>query len=125
MIEVFWDEVYGGEFQILTNVDKNQWEMSKTLWLNSEILIGTMMVIEHTGADWAKYWFARNYHYVRDKLDLRNYNCQGWMVFPDRKATFNPAYDRIENFHHPRQLMLNMLAIHWIKKRGGRVSGII
>jgi N-acylglucosamine 2-epimerase len=124
MIEVFWDDVYGGEFQILTNVDKNEWEMSKTLWLHTEILIGTMMVIEHTGADWAKFWYARNFHYIRDKLDLRNYGYQGWMLFPDRKATFDPNYDRICNFHKPRQLMLNLLAIERIQKRGGNTSGI-
>jgi mannose/cellobiose epimerase-like protein (N-acyl-D-glucosamine 2-epimerase family) len=120
--EVFWDDVYGGELLELVDVDKNIWDTRKALWLHDEICIGTMMAVEHRNAAWAKEWFARCFTYIREKLDNRNHGFKGWKVFPDRKATFDPAYDRIENFHHPRQLMLNMLALDRIRKRSGRTS---
>lgn len=124
-IEVFWDDVYGGEMLELLDVDANRWNTSKALWLHDENLIGTMMLIEHTGAEWAKYWFTENLNYIRNKLDLRNHGYRGWALFPDRKATFDPKYDRICNFHQPRHLIMNMQAIDRIKKRGGRISGMM
>lgn len=123
--EVFWDDVYGGEFLEIVDVDKNIWDTRKALWLHDEICIGAMMVLEHRNAPWAGKWYARCFNYIREKLDNRNHGFKGWKVFPDRKATFDPAYDRIENFHQPRHLMLDMLAIDRIKKRGGRVSGAL
>ncbi len=124
-IEVFWDDVYGGEMLELLDVNANRWNTQKSMWLHDEILIGTMMVIEHTGAEWAKHWFTENLNYIRNKLDLRNHGYRGWVLFADRKATFNPAYDRTGNFHHPRHLIMNMLAIDRIKQRGGKTSGLM
>ncbi|MCE5251435.1 AGE family epimerase/isomerase [bacterium] len=121
-IEVFWDDVYGGELLELLHVDKNIWNTTKALWLHDEVLIGTMMVIEHTGAEWAKRWFTQTNRYIGEKLDQRQYGFPLWMCYTDRKATFNPKYDRIENFHHPRHLMLNLLALDRMIERGGKVS---
>ena len=53
-IEVMWDDVCGGLMLEITHVDKSVWNTGKALWLQEEILIGTMCVIEHTGAQWAK-----------------------------------------------------------------------
>lgn len=121
-IEVFWDDVYGGELLELLHVDNNTWNVSKALWLHDEILIGTMMVIEHTGAQWAKYWFKQTLDFIKNKLDLGQYGHPLWMLYSDRKGNFNPKYDRIGNFHHPRHLMFNLLAIDRMMKRGGRLS---
>ncbi len=121
-IEVFWDDVYGGELLELLHVDNNTWNVSKALWLHDEILIGTMMVIEHTGAQWAKYWFKQTLDFTKNKLDLGQYGYPLWMLYSDRKGTFNPKYDRIGNFHHPRHLMVNLLAIDRMMKRGGKLS---
>ncbi|MHB9028945.1 MAG: AGE family epimerase/isomerase [Candidatus Latescibacterota bacterium] len=123
--EVFWDDVYGGEFMELRHVDNNIWDTTKALWLHDEICIGAMMAVEHQNAAWGKEWFGRCFRFIREKLDHRNYGFKGWMVFPDRKTTFNPKYDRIENFHQPRHLMLNMQAIDRIRERGGKTSGMV
>lgn len=123
-IEVFWDDVYGGEFLELRSIENNRWDTRKALWLHDEICIGTMMAIEHSNPVWARRWYAQCFNFIRQKLDNRNYSCVGWEVFPDRWATFDPKYDRIENFHHPRHCMLDMQAIDRIRKRGGRVSGV-
>ena len=75
-LEVFWDDVYGGVLHSMQNVDKNLWGeigLQKALWLQEEVLIGLMSIIEHTGEQWAKDWFSRLYSYVLDKFPLKQY----------------------------------------------------
>ena len=123
-VEVSWDDVYQGAFHTLTHVDRNEWETQKAQWLQAEILIGTMYMIEHTGDEWAKEWYGKTYRYVRDKYVLKQYGFPLWIDYADRKVTFERHYNRAENFHHPRHLMLNLLAIERMMKRGGKVSGV-
>ncbi len=124
-IEVAWDNVYEGAYHTLTHVDKNDFVVtSKAQWLQAEILIGTMCMIEHTGDEWAKEWFGRTYRYVRDKFVLKRYGFPLWIDYADRKVTFERHASRAENFHHPRHLMFNLLAIERMMKRGGKPSGI-
>ena len=123
-IEVAWDDVYGGAFRSLDHVDKNIWKVDKALWLQEEILIGTLFVIEHSGAQWAKDWFSRTYKYVREKYPLKQYGFPLWILYADRKVTFEEHYDRVGNFHHPRHLMLNLLSLDRMIERGGKVSDL-
>ncbi len=123
-VEVSWDDVYGGAFHTLTNVDKYEWVTAKAQWLQSEILIGTLFMIEHTGDEWAKEWFGRTYRHVREKYVLKQYGFPLWIDYADRKTTFVRHASRAENFHHPRHLMLNLLAIERMVKRGGKTSGL-
>ena len=119
-LEVAWDDVYGGAFYSLTHVDNNIWKTDKALWLQEEILIGTLFIIEHTGAQWAKEWFSRMFEYVQDKFPLKQYGYPLWIMNADRKVTFERHYNRVGNFHHPRHLMLNLLCIERMIKRGGK-----
>ena len=121
-IEVAWDDVYGGAFRSLEHVDKNIWKVDKALWLQEEILIGTLFIIEHTGAQWAKEWFNREYTYVREKFPLKQYGFPIWILYADRKVTFEQHYDRVGNFHHPRHLMLNLLSLDRMIACDGNVS---
>ncbi len=124
-IEVAWDNVYEGAYHTLTHVDNNEFVInSKAQWLQAEILIGTMCMIEHTGDAWAKEWFDRTYRYVRDKFVLKQYGFPLWIDYADRKVTFQRHASRAENFHHPRHLIFNLLAIERMMKRGGKPSGI-
>jgi len=113
-IEVFWDDVYGGLMVELVHANRNTWNTQKWLWLQEEALIGVMMVIEHTGVQWAKDWYARISVYMRDKFLLKQYGLLLWIFNAGRKVTFERNSDRIENFHLPRYLMLNLLAIERI-----------
>ncbi len=122
-IEVMWDDVYGGLFTSLNHVDRNEWSTGKALWLQEEILIGTLCIIEHTGAEWAKEWFSRMYTYVMDKYPLKQYGYPLWIIYADRKVTFEEHTNRVGNFHHPRQLMTNMKALDRMIERGGKISG--
>lgn len=121
-VEVAWDDVYGGVFRNLKNVDKNIWSLDKALWAQEEVLIGSLFAIEHTGARWAKDWFARMYAHVREKFPLKQYGFPLWILYADRKVTFQRKYHRIGNYHHPRHLMLNLLSIERMIKRDGNVS---
>ncbi len=123
-VEVAWDDVYGGVFRNLQNVEKNIWTLDKVLWAQEEVLIGSMMVLEHLGSRWAKEWFSRMFSYVQDKFPLKQYGFPLWLLYTDRKVTFVRHAKRIGNYHHPRHLMLNLLAIQRILDRGGKTSDV-
>jgi mannose/cellobiose epimerase-like protein (N-acyl-D-glucosamine 2-epimerase family) len=123
--EVFWDDVYGGMLAGLNHVDLNIWEVrQKSLWLQQEFLIGFLSIIEHTGAQWAKDWYAKLHEYVMAKFPLKQYGFPLWIAYADRKITFVRHYDRCEHFHHPRYLMQNMLALDRMIARKGKPSGV-
>jgi len=119
-VEVAWDDVYGGVFEGLDNVDENRFSLRKVLWEQGEVLIGALCIYEHTGSPWAKEWFERMYAYVMDKFPLKKYGHPLWMEWGDRKVTYTPNTARCEHFHHPRHLMLNMLALDRMIKRNGK-----
>lgn len=123
--EVFWDDVYGGMLAGLDHVGLNIWDVrQKSLWLQQEFLIGFLCIIEHTGAQWAKDWYAKLHDYVMAKFPLKQYGFPLWIAYADRKITFVKNYNRCEHFHHPRYLMQNMLALDRMIARGGKPSGV-
>jgi mannose/cellobiose epimerase-like protein (N-acyl-D-glucosamine 2-epimerase family) len=123
-IEVGWDDVYGGLYNQLEDIETNTFQLTKSCWAQEECLIGLLMIIEHTGAEWAKELFDKIYSYVFDKFPKRKYGFSGWMVGSNRKVEFRPGEGRWENYHHPRHLMFNYLALKRIEKNKGRISGV-
>jgi len=120
-VEVAWDDVYGGAFRNLQNVEKDIWTLDKVLWLQEEVLIGCLMIIERNGDPWAIEMFDRMYKYVREKYPLKAHGSPLWMYASDRRVTydaFSRMPKRVENYHHPRHLMLNLLSLErMIKNR--------
>lgn len=124
-VEVAWDDVYGGVFRNLQNVEKNVWTLDKVLWAQEEVLIGCLMIIERSGASWAKEMFARMYTHVRDRYPLKAHGSPLWMFASDRRVTyeaFTRMPKRVENFHHPRHLMLNLLSLERMIRNGVTTS---
>lgn len=115
-VEVAWDDVYGGVFRNLQDVDANIWSLDKVLWAQEEVLIGALTILEQTGAPWAEEIFVRMYRYVDDKFSLERYGYPIWIGSADRKVTFEKHAQRVENYHTPRHLMLNLLALERIQK---------
>jgi N-acylglucosamine 2-epimerase len=113
-LEVAWDDVYGGLFRGVRHVDNNDWLLDKVLWPQEEALIGGLMLIEHRGSAWEHETFERLYRYVSEHYRLERYHLPLWITAADRKVTFERHYNRIENYHHPRHLILNMLALERI-----------
>ena len=95
----------------LNSIDDYTWQTTKALWAQEEVLIGLMMIIEHTGARWAKDWYARMWNNVMDKFPLEQYGFPIWILYSDRKVTFERHYDRVGNFHHPLHLVLNLIRL--------------
>src|SRR5690606_8194572 len=116
-VEVAWDDVYGGVFHGLESVNENKWLLEKVLWAQQEVLIGLMIIIEHTGDEWAYRWFDRAYNHVIDTYPLKKYGYRLWNIGGDRKMTFQKEGVRIENYHTPRHLMLNIQLLHKIIAR--------
>ena len=123
-VEVAWDDVYGGVFRSLVNVNDNIWKVDKVLWEQSEVLIGILFLLEYTGDPWAYQWFDKMYKYVTNTFPLKKYGFPLWNIDGDRKVTFVRQGVRIENYHHPRHLMLNILSLERIIREDYRVKGI-
>lgn len=121
-LAVAWDDVYSGVFRNLQHVDRNVWAVDKVLWAQEEALIGTMIVFEETGADWARDEFSRMYSYVVGTYPLRARGVDSpmWIYAADRAVTlesFRARAPRLENYHHPRHLMLNLLTLERLLAR--------
>lgn len=119
-IEVAWDVVYGG-FLTAMRVH-GPYTFDKACWVQEEVLIGTTILIEHTDLEWPQAWFSQTDEYIHDKFSLKPHGYPLFMNYVDRKATFQPNASRKENYHHPRHLMLNLLALERMIARGGKVS---
>ena len=117
-MEVAWDDVYGGFFRGCKDINKDDWILDKALWVQEEALIGTLFVLEKTGAPWAREWFSKIFAYVQKTFPLKKHGHALWDLWPDRKGTFVEHYERVGNFHHPRHLMLNLLSIERMIARG-------
>lgn len=123
-VESSWDYIYGGVYKTLYNVSKNEWDLSKSLKVQEDVLTGSLCILEHTGEKWAKEIFERTCLYVRERFSLKRYGYSLWMSGGDRRMTFEPHANSIDNFYHPRHLMLNLLALDRMLKRGGKVSSL-
>lgn len=126
-VEVAWDGVYGGVFRNLMKVDENVWTLDKVLWAQEEVLIGSLFIFERTGAEWAREMFNRTFEYVQKTYPLKKYGSPLWMYGGNRKVEFEEFKTRpkrVENYHHPRHLMLNLMRLDRMIKRGHRASDL-
>jgi hypothetical protein len=95
--------------------------LDKVLWAQEEVLIGSLYIFEKTGAAWAREMFDRTYEYVMNTYPLEKYGSPLWMYAGNRKVEFEEFKTRpkrVENYHHPRHLMLNLLSLERMIKRG-------
>lgn len=115
------DNVYGGYYWILNDVNNNTFKLDKILSLQEEVLIGCLFLIEHTGDEWAQQCFAETYKYVREKFILPDY---AFVIESGNRKLDDFSKRGIGIYHHPRHLMLNLLALNRIISRKGKVSHI-
>lgn len=120
-IAVARDAVYGGFFHELRHVDNYEWNVSKVLWIHEEILIGTLFLIEHTGDPWAVRVFEETDAHIREVFRKPGYKF--WTSGGDRTLTQHNT-TRAENYHHPRHLMLNLMAVERMLERNGEPDGL-
>lgn len=120
-VDIAWDDIYGGHFHVLENVSTNTWTLNKLRWLQEEILIGALILIEHTGDEWALNCFAKTEAYIREKYVRPEY---AFVIDSGDRKMEKYTSVRAEHYHYPRQLMVSILAIDRILKRGEKPSGI-
>lgn len=120
-VTVAHDTVFGGYFRSIDSVSNNVWKVDKVLWLQEEVLIGTLFLAEHTGDTWAQDSFKQTLAYVNKNFDRPGYAF--WPAGGDRLMKEHQK-NRAEHYHHPRHLMLNLLALNRIMGRKGKVSGM-
>jgi mannose/cellobiose epimerase-like protein (N-acyl-D-glucosamine 2-epimerase family) len=121
-LEVAWDPVYGGIFRSLNDVDAHTWMLDKILLFHCEALIGLIILVEHTGSSWAREWYGRVYHYTRNTFDVKAHGYNPWYTVPDRIETSGMRDERIDNYHYPQHLMLNLIALERMIARGGKAG---
>jgi len=109
-VEVAWDDVFGGVFANLMDGERNLWGLEKLLWEQVEVMVGCLCLVERSGDAWASETFERMFVYLRDRFRLERHGLPLYLFTADRRATFIPHADRIENYHLPRYLMLSLLA---------------
>ena len=67
---------------------------------------------------WAAELFAGMHAYVRERFPLTAHGSPIWMYQSGRQATFEQfsgLRKRIENYHHPRHLMLTLLRLETMR----------
>lgn len=129
-LDVGWDPVYGG-FSEWVNVNQGSYAWPpytpigttlvfrytgeyfymKPLWALHEILVATLNVIEHTGAEWAVRYFNMAQKVIDEKYSMKQHGQPGYMLFADRQMTRVPRTARQDNYHPLRQLMLSILTL--------------
>lgn len=114
-LKVAIDPIFGGYFRSLDNVSQYAYKVDKVLSLQEEVLIGTLMLIEDTQDPFVRNCFAQTYAYVQDKFEHPEY---AFVVESGDRKLANYSKKGVGNYHHPRQLMINLLALERIIKRG-------
>ena len=121
-LEVSWDDVYGGFLRALDVHDAYVYD--KVLWLQEEVMIGCLILLEHTDWDWPAQWFERTFDYVEERFSLRPHGFPLYLYSGDRTVRFEERVTRKENYHHPRCVMRNLLVLERMIERGGAPSGV-
>jgi N-acylglucosamine 2-epimerase len=120
-VTVAKDNVYGGYFRSLDHIDNNTWTVNKVRWLQEEVLNGSLLLAEHTGDQWALDCFAETDAYTTEKFHRPEY---AFVIDSGDRKVDKHSQVRAENYHHPRELMLTLLALDRIISRGHKPSGI-
>jgi N-acylglucosamine 2-epimerase len=118
--EVSQDRVYGGLLRNLRNVDTNDWTLDKTLFPHQEALIGSLLMLDQTGDPWAREFYTSLDQYSRAHFPMKKIGSSLWQVIGNRQVDLTPEMKRAENYHHPRFLMLNLLATERLIRRNGK-----
>jgi mannose/cellobiose epimerase-like protein (N-acyl-D-glucosamine 2-epimerase family) len=138
-LEVGWDWVYGGlsqwinvdhggyEWPVETPIGTNlefrfigEFHYMKALWALNEVLVATLYILEQTGDDWAARFFELAHNCIEDRFSMRRRGLPGYGLFGGRRMEFPEHTARQDNYHPPRQLMLNLLTLDRMIKRGGK-----
>jgi N-acylglucosamine 2-epimerase len=119
-LEMGWDHSFDGwgseHYYAIAGPDRIQGAdfSTKTMWAHTEILVGCMMVMEHTDECWAREWYARTWTYIKNTF------CRGIGAWEQAVNRYGEPISREKwgihplrrcNYHQPRFLMMNILSL--------------
>jgi len=136
-MEVGWDHVYGG-LSHRVNVDAGGYEWPpeqpvgtdyefrfvgeyhymKSMWSLTEVLVAALKVFERTGAAWAARFFDLAQESIDTQFSMKEEGLAGFVLFGDRQVTRPAHVARQDNYHPPRQLMLNLQSLDRMLQAG-------
>lgn len=131
-IEMDWDYVFDGlgtaEYYVFSSKGKCQGPTYdlKVMWAHTELLIATMIILEHTGEMWAKEWYERGRKYCMKTMANTGYGVWRQAVdrFGEDKQRPGITIYRKDNFHQIRYQMMNLLSIERMIKNNRKISPI-
>ena len=129
-LEIGWDHVFGGLMHMV-NVDAGgytwppdrpvgtdydfrfigEYHYMKAMWALTEVLIATLNVYERRQLEWASRFFGLAQAAIDEKFSMASEGLAGYVLFGDRQVTRHPSVARQDNYHPPRQLMLNIQSL--------------
>jgi len=129
LIEMSWDHIFegvpSGEYHVFATDDHPagvQWN-EKSMWIQTEALLGTMMALEYTGDVWAKEWYERSRAFVHRTMTT---GFGVWRQAVDRygKDVKRPGISeyRRGNFHQPRYFLMNIGSLDRMIENKGKLT---
>ena len=129
ILEMGWDYVFEGLAGSAYNVFGSENTCAggnfdvKSMWVHTEVLIASMLILEYTGDVWALEWYER-----ARKFTLRTMptGFGVWRQAVDRfgknKKRSGISIYRKGNFHQPRYMMYNLMSLERIIKNNGKLT---
>lgn len=116
-VEVAWDDVFGGVFHCLNHIGNNEWDLNKVLWAQHETLVGLLILIEKKKDPWAIDFYTKMFDYLLGHFMQKDRPFRPWKIGGNRFLSEQEEGNRIENYHHPRGLMLGLYYLNKLKQR--------
>src|SRR5581483_9910143 len=88
-----------------------EYHYMKSFWSINEVQVATLKVFERTGAAWAARYFGLAQQAAEQRFSLKGRNFPLYLLFTDRRFSFQPNINRQDNYHFPRQLLFNLQAL--------------
>ena len=118
LIEMSWDYVFGGTCDTGYRVFAEDGHPAgpvldlKTMWAQTEVVIGCLLAGQRFGEEWAQDWLQRSWNYLQQRMTTE---IGVWRQAVDRKGHDRQregiSVYRRGNFHQPRCLMMILNAL--------------
>lgn len=126
LIEMSWDYVFEGTCDTGYRVFAGEGRAAgpalevKTMWAQTEVVVGCLLAFEYTGEVWAREWFERSWAYLQRTMTTDH---GVWRQAVNRKGEDKQrsgiSIYRKGNFHQPRCLMLLIRILERMLSRDG------
>ncbi|MEA2063506.1 MAG: AGE family epimerase/isomerase [Gemmatimonadota bacterium] len=130
-LDMSWDNVFegfgSGDYRVFGGPGRQQGTDYgvKTMWLQCEVMLACMLVLEYTGADWARQWYEKTREFTLRTVAAGSPGVWDQAVGRRGEKIARKEYHpkRRGNFHQPRYMMMTLLILEqMIESRGELAS---